>query len=53
LASELISSITVAMGLDARVEDVAEIIQVHPTLSEMIKEASLAVNKKAIHNLNK
>ncbi|OGC77366.1 MAG: dihydrolipoyl dehydrogenase [candidate division Zixibacteria bacterium RBG_16_40_9] len=52
LASELISSITVAMGLDARVEDVAEIIQVHPTLSEMIKEASLAVNKRAIHNLN-
>ncbi len=52
LASELISSITVAMGLDARVEDVAEIIQVHPTLSEMIKEGSLAVNKRAIHNLN-
>ena len=32
-------------------EDIARTVHAHPTLSESIKEAALAVDKAAIHSL--
>lgn len=48
-ASELIGEAVVAMGLDARAADLADAVHAHPTLSEAIKEAALALDGRAIH----
>lgn len=48
-ASELIAEATVAVELGARAEDIAGMWHAHPTLSEALKEAALAVDKKALH----
>ena len=48
-AAELIAEATVAMEMAASVEDVARSFHPHPTLEEAIKEAALAVDKRAIH----
>ena len=52
-ASEIISEITLALQLNARVQDLAETIHPHPTLSEGIKEAALEIINKPIHILPK
>ncbi len=49
-ASELISEAVVAMEFKACSEDIARIIHAHPSLSEVMHEAALAVDKRAIHN---
>jgi len=49
-ASELIHEATLAMKLEATVDDVASLIHAHPTLAEAIKEAALDVDRKAVHN---
>ena len=48
-ASDLIAEAALAMEFDASAEDVARSIHGHPTLPEAIKEAALAVSKRAIH----
>ena len=51
-ASELITEAVVAMEFAASSEDLARIIHAHPTLSEAVHEAALAVDKRAIHKTN-
>jgi len=48
-ASELIGEAVVAMEFTASAEDLARTIHAHPTLSEAIHEAALAVDKRPIH----
>jgi dihydrolipoamide dehydrogenase len=49
-ASELISEAVVAMEFHGASEDLARIIHAHPTLSEAMHEAALAVDKRALHS---
>ena len=53
MASEMISEAVVAMEFRASAEDLQRTIHAHPTLSESMHEASLAVDKRAIHIMNK
>jgi len=48
-ASEFISEAVVAMEFSASSEDLARIIHAHPTLSEAVHEAALAVDGRPIH----
>ncbi|MBL8483418.1 MAG: dihydrolipoyl dehydrogenase [Rhodocyclaceae bacterium] len=48
-ASELISEAVVAMEFSASSEDLARICHAHPTLSEVMHEAALAVDKRPLH----
>jgi len=48
-ASELISEAVVAMEFQASSEDLARIAHAHPTLSEVMHEAALAVDKRPLH----
>ncbi len=50
-ASELIAEAVVAMEFHGSAEDLARIVHAHPTMSEAIHEAALAVDKRAIHRL--
>lgn len=49
LASELISEAVVAMEFRASSEDIARICHAHPSLSEAVKEAALAVDGRALN----
>ena len=49
-AGELIAEAAIAMGFGASSEDIARCCHAHPTLAEAIKEAALAVDKRAIHS---
>lgn len=51
-ASEFIGEVVVAMEFDGAAEDLARIVHAHPTLSEAVHEAALAVDKRAIHKVN-
>jgi len=48
-ASDMIAEAAVAMEFSASAEDVARTCHAHPTLAETIKEAALAVDRRAIH----
>ncbi|HKJ00466.1 MAG TPA: dihydrolipoyl dehydrogenase [bacterium] len=48
-ASEMIAEAAVAMEFGASAEDLALSTHAHPTLAEAMKEAALAVDKRAIH----
>ena len=48
-ASELISEAVLAMEFDGSTEDIARTIHAHPTLSEVMHEAALAVDNRTIH----
>jgi len=48
-ASELISEAVLAMEFGASSEDIARICHAHPTLSEVMHEAALAVDKRPLH----
>ncbi len=48
-AGTLIAEIATAMEFGASAEDVARICHAHPTLSETVKEAALAVAGRALH----
>ena len=50
-AGELISEIVTHMEYGGSAEDLGRTIHAHPTMSEAIKEAGLAVSKSAIHAL--
>jgi dihydrolipoamide dehydrogenase len=53
MAGELIAEAVLAMEYSASTEDIQRAIHAHPTLSEAIHEAALAVDKKAIDALNR
>ena len=48
-ASELIGQAVLAMEFEASSEDIARTIFAHPTLSEALHEAALAVDNRALH----
>ena len=48
-AGTLIAELTTAIEFGASAEDVARICHAHPTLSEAVKEAALAVAGRALH----
>ncbi len=49
-AGELIHEAAVAMEFGASSEDIARCCHAHPTLSEAVKEAAMAVDRRAIHS---
>ena len=48
-AGDLIAEATAAMEFGASSEDIARCCHAHPTLSELLHEAAMAVSKRAIH----
>ena len=50
-AGELISEVVTHMEYGGSAEDLGRTIHAHPTMSEAIKEAALAVSKSAIHGM--
>ncbi len=50
-AGELISEVVTHMEYGGSAEDLGRTIHAHPTMSEAVKEAGLAVGKAAIHSL--
>ncbi len=48
-AGNLIMEVAVAMEFGASSEDIARTCHAHPTLTEAVKEAALAVEKRALH----
>jgi dihydrolipoamide dehydrogenase len=53
MAGELIGEAVVAMEFQASAEDLQRTIHGHPTLTEVIHEAALAVDGRAIHGINR
>lgn len=53
MAGELIAEAVLAMEYSASSEDLQRTMHAHPTLSEALHEAALAVDKKAIDSLNR
>ncbi|HEX7235345.1 MAG TPA: dihydrolipoyl dehydrogenase [Gammaproteobacteria bacterium] len=53
LAGELIGEAVLAMEFSASAEDIQRTIHAHPTLSEVLHEASLSADKRAIHGINR
>ncbi|MBI3394282.1 MAG: dihydrolipoyl dehydrogenase, partial [Spirochaetia bacterium] len=49
-ASELIAECALAIEFGASSEDLARTCHAHPTLSEVIKEAALDVDKRSLHS---
>jgi dihydrolipoamide dehydrogenase len=48
-AGDMIAEATTAMSFGASSEDIARVVHAHPTLSELVHEAALAVDGRAIH----
>jgi len=48
-ASDMIAEAVTTMEFAGSAEDIARICHAHPTLSEALREAALAVDKRAIH----
>lgn len=48
-AGTLIAEVVLAMEFGASSEDIARTCHAHPTLNEVVKEAALAADKRAIH----
>ncbi|MCE7903686.1 MAG: dihydrolipoyl dehydrogenase [Gammaproteobacteria bacterium PRO9] len=53
MAGELIGEAVVAMEFEASAEDLQRTIHAHPTLTEAIHEAALAVDRRALHAINR
>lgn len=49
VVSELVAEGVMSMEFSASSEDIARIVHAHPTLSEVMHEAALAVDKRALH----
>ncbi len=52
-ATDLIGECALAVGMEATVEDVIATIHAHPTVTEALREAALAAEKRAVHIPNK
>jgi dihydrolipoamide dehydrogenase len=48
-AGNMVAEVVLAMEFGASSEDIARTCHAHPTLSEAVKEAAMAVDKRAIH----
>jgi dihydrolipoamide dehydrogenase len=48
-AGEMIGEVVAVMEFSGSAEDIARTCHAHPTLSEAVKEAALAVDKRALH----
>jgi dihydrolipoamide dehydrogenase len=48
-ASDMIAELVLGMEFSASAEDIARTSHAHPTLSEIVKEAALAVDRRPIH----
>lgn len=48
-ATDLIGEFALAIGMEATIDEVIETIHAHPTVAEALREAALAVEKRAIH----
>ena len=46
---DLIAEVVAVMEFEGTAEDIARICHAHPTLPEVVKEAALAVHKRAVH----
>lgn len=53
MAGELISEAVLAMEFSASSEDIQRTIHAHPSLAEAMHEASLAVDGRALNNINR
>jgi dihydrolipoamide dehydrogenase len=53
MAGELIGEAVLAMEFQASTEDLQRTIHGHPTLTEAVHEAALAVDRRAIHAINR
>ena len=49
MVSELVAEGVVSVEFSASSEDIARIVHAHPTLSEVLHEAALAADKRALH----
>jgi dihydrolipoamide dehydrogenase len=49
IASELVSEAVSAIEFGASSEDIARICHAHPSMSEVMREAALAVDKRALN----
>lgn len=49
-AGDLIQEVVTVMEFDGTAEDIGRTCHAHPTLPEVVKEAALAVHKRALHN---
>lgn len=52
-ATDLIAEPALAIGLEATVDEINAVIHAHPTVAEAVREAALAVDKRAIHIPNR
>ncbi len=52
-ATDLIAEAALAIGMEATIDDLLATIHAHPTVAEAVREAALAVDKRAIHIPNK
>jgi dihydrolipoamide dehydrogenase len=52
-AADLVQQVAIAMEFGSTAEDISSMVFGHPTLSEAVHEAALAVNGHAIHVANK
>jgi dihydrolipoamide dehydrogenase len=52
MAGELIAEAVLAMEYSASTEDLQRTIHAHPSLTEAIHEAALAVDRRALHAIN-
>jgi len=52
-AADLVQQVAIAMEFGSSAEDLGMIVFSHPTLSEVVKEAALAVDGHAIHMANR
>jgi dihydrolipoamide dehydrogenase len=48
-ATEMVHEAAIAHSLEGKIADIGDVIHAHPTLSEIIKEASLLLGGRAIH----
>jgi dihydrolipoamide dehydrogenase len=51
-AGTMIAEATVLMEFGGSAEDLARICHAHPTLSEAVHDAAMAVHKRSIHKAN-
>ena len=49
-ASEMIAEAAIAFEYEASAEDIARSMHAHPTLAEIMKEAALDLDNRAIHH---
>ena len=51
-ATDLIGECALAIGMESTIDEIIATIHAHPTVSEAVREAVMATDKKSIHALN-